>query len=59
MASSWEKLQVDGNEMLMYTGIPDSAGTGNGLFPAVVVAQPAGGVDEFLQTIVDRLVAEG
>lgn len=59
MGSSWEKLQVGGNEMGMYTGIPDSADFGNGPFPAVVVAQPAGGVDEFLQTIVDRLAAEG
>ena len=59
MGSSWKKPQVDGNEMGMYIGIPDSAGTGNGPFPAVVVAQPAGGVDEFLQTIVDRLAADG
>ncbi len=59
MGSSWEKLQVDGSEMGMYTGIPDSADFGNGPFPAVVVAQAAGGVDEFLQTIVDRLAAEG
>ena len=59
MGSSWEKLQVDGDEMGMYTGIPDSAGFGNGPFPAVVVAQPADGVDEFLQSIVDRLAAEG
>ena len=59
MGSSWEKLQVDGNEMGMYTGVPDGAGTGNGPFPAVVVAQAAGGVDDFLQTIVDRLAAEG
>ena len=59
MGSSWEKFQVDGNEMGMYVGIPDGAGTGNGPFPAVVVAQPAGGVDEFLQTIVDSLAAEG
>ena len=59
MGSTWEKLQVDGNEMRMYTGMPDSAGFGNGPFPAVVVAQPAGGVDEFLQTIVDRLAAAG
>ena len=59
MGSFWEKLQVDGTEMGMYTAIPDSADFGDGPFPAVVVAQPAGGVDEFLQTIVDRLAAEG
>ena len=53
MGSSWEKLLVDGNEIGMYTGIPDSAGAGNGPFPAVIVAQLAGGVDEFLQTIVE------
>ena len=59
MGSSWEKLRVDGNEMGMYTGIPDSADFGNGPFPAVVVGQAAGGVDQFLETIVDRLAAEG
>ena len=26
MGSSWEKLQIDGNEMRMYNGIPDSVG---------------------------------
>ena len=59
MVSSWEELQVDGHGMRMYTGIPDSANFGNGPYPAVVVAQAAGGVDEFLQTIVDRLAAVG
>ena len=59
MVSSWEKLQVDGTEMQMYTGIPDGASFGNGPFPGLVVAQPAGGVDEFVQSIVDRLAAEG
>ena len=59
MASTWEKLPVDGSDMDMYTGIPESPGFGNGPFPAVVVAQAPGGVDEFLQTIVDRLAAEG
>jgi carboxymethylenebutenolidase len=41
--------------MGIYLGMPQ----GTGPFPAVVVAQAAGGVDEFIQTIVDRLAGEG
>ena len=55
MSSTWETIQVDRFEMGIYLGMPQ----GNGPFPAVVVSQAAGGVDEFIQTIVDRLAAQG
>ena len=51
MPSFWDRIEVDGIEMELYSGVPE----GTGLFPAVVVAQAAGGLDEFIQTIVDRL----
>ena len=54
MSSSWETIQVGQSEMGIYLGMPQ----GTGPFPAVVVAQAAGGVDEFIQTIVDRLAGE-
>ena len=41
--------------MGIYLGMPQ----GDGPFPAVVVAQAAGGMDEFIQSIVDRLAEEG
>lgn len=53
--SSWENIQVDQSDMGIYLSMPQ----GTGPFPAVVVSQAAGGVDEFIQTIVDRLAAEG
>ena len=53
--SSWGTIKVDQSEMGIYLGMPQ----GNGPFPAVVVSQAAGGLDEFIQTIVDRLAAEG
>ena len=55
MSSSWETIQVNESAMGIYLGIPQ----GRGPFPAVVVSQAVGGVDEFIQTIVDRLAAEG
>ena len=55
MSSTWETIQVGRSEMPIYLGIPQESGP----FPAVVVSQAAGGVDEFIQTIVDRLAAEG
>ncbi len=55
MNSSWETIQVDQSEMGIYLGMPQGVGP----FPAVVVCQAAGGLDEFIQTIVDRLAAEG
>ena len=55
MSSSWEKLRVDTSEMPVYMNVPN----GDGQLPAVVVIQAAGGVDEFIQTMVDRLAEEG
>ena len=55
MSSTWETIQVGRSEMAIYLGMPQESGP----FPAVVVSQAAGGVDEFIQTIVDRLAAEG
>ena len=55
MTSSMETVKVGGSDMGIYLGMPH----GNGPFPAVVVSQAAGGVDEFIQSIVDQLAAEG
>ena len=59
MGSSWRYISVDDNDMDIYSGMPDSNTYGDGPFPAVVVAQAAGGVDEFIQNIVDRLSESG
>ena len=50
MPSFWEKLQVEGQEMSVYSSVPG----GSGPFPAVVIAHPASGVAEFTQSIADR-----
>lgn len=55
MPSSWEKLQVSGSEMDLYTSFPD----GLGPFPVVVVAQHGAGVDSFIQKMCERLAEEG
>ena len=55
MPSFWEKLQVDGQEMSVYSSVPG----GSGPFPAVVIAHPASGVAEFTQSIADRLAEAG
>ena len=55
MSSSWDQLRVDKSDMPIYLNVPE----GDGPFPAIVVIQAAGGVDEFIQTIVDRLAGEG
>ena len=55
MPSFWEKLQVDGQEMQVYSSVPG----GSGPFPAVVIAHPASGVAEFTQSIADRLAEAG
>ena len=59
MASFWEKIDVDGAEMDMYASVPSSSAGFSAPYPAVVVAQHATGVDEFIQEICDRLAAEG
>ena len=55
MPSFWEKVRVEDREMDLYASVP----SGEGPFPAVVVAHPASGVGEFTQSIADRLAAEG
>ena len=55
MPSFWEKLQVEGQEMSVYSSVPG----GSGPFPAVVIAHPASGVAEFTQSIADRLAEAG
>ena len=55
MPSFWEKLQVDGQEMSVYSSVPGASGP----FPTVVIAHPASGVAEFTQSIADRLAEAG
>jgi len=55
MASHWQELTSGGGAMPTWVGIPE----GEGPFPGVVVAQHAGGADEFLRAIVDRLAEQG
>ena len=55
MASSWETLHVDGAHMRAYLSLPD----GGGPFPAVVVSQHGGGVDQFIRDMADRLAEAG
>jgi len=55
MPSCWEKLQVDGQDMSVYSSLP----SGSGPFPAVVIAHPVSGVAEFTQSIADRLAEAG
>ena len=47
MTSFWENFKVDGQDMRMYASVP----SGSGPFPAIVVAQHGGGVDQFIQSI--------
>jgi carboxymethylenebutenolidase len=54
MASKWDSVGVDGGEMRCYVSAP----SGNGPYPAVIVIQHAGGVDDFVRSMADRL-AEG
>ena len=55
MASSWESIAVTGRDMDLYVSLPE----GSGPFPAVVVSQHGGGVDQFIRDMSDRLAAEG
>ncbi len=53
MASLWEKITVDNSLMRLYLSLPE----GSGPFPAVVVIQHQGGVDEFVQEMTKRIAA--
>ena len=55
MTTRWDSLTVDGETMRCYAAIP----AGEGPFPAVVVIQHAGGVDEFVQEMAGRFAAAG
>ncbi|PKB72604.1 MAG: hypothetical protein BZY75_06190 [SAR202 cluster bacterium Io17-Chloro-G7] len=55
MPSSWETVVVDGQDMDVYLSRPE----GDGPYPAVIVSQHGGGVDQFIQEMSDRLAAEG
>ncbi len=55
MAGRWDTVAVDGGEMRCYVAEPAGAGP----FPAVVVIQHAGGVDEFVRTMTDRIGEAG
>ncbi|MEX1253419.1 MAG: dienelactone hydrolase family protein [Dehalococcoidia bacterium] len=55
MAGRWDTLTVDGAEMRCYVTTP----SGSGPHPAVVVIQHAGGVDDFVQTMTDRIAEAG
>ena len=55
MSSFTETIKVDNQDMELYVSMPNGAGP----FPAVVVAQHAGGVDPFICTMADRLAEAG
>src|SRR3990170_5359385 len=55
MPSRWDALTVDGGTMRCYVAVP----AGEGQFPAVVVIQHAGGVDEFVQEMCGRFAEAG
>ena len=50
MPSRWDSVKVNGEAMRCYVSVPE----GSGPFPAVVVIQHAGGVDEFVRGMSDR-----
>ena len=55
MAGRWDTVTVEGDTMRCYVSSPEGAGP----FSGVIVAQHAGGVDEFIQTMSDRIAASG
>jgi carboxymethylenebutenolidase len=55
MSVRWETTDVGGKPMRIYMGMPDCPSG----CPGVVIAQHAGGVDEFIQDVVHRLHREG
>ena len=55
MPTFWENITVNGSEMQVYSSMP----SGEGEFPAVVIAHPASGVSDFTQSIADKLAESG
>ena len=54
MPSFWESIKVDGADMRLYVSVP----SGTGPFPAVVVIQHQGGVDDFIEEM-QRVASAG
>src|SRR2546428_7954439 len=55
MPSFWESIKVDGAGMRLYVSVP----SGTGPFPAVVVIQHQGGVDDFMEEMTQRVASAG
>lgn len=55
MASRWETVNVQGSDMRCWVAVPAASPPR----PAVLVAQHAGGVDEFICAMTDRLAEAG
>jgi carboxymethylenebutenolidase len=55
MPSFWESMKVDGADMRLYVSVP----SGTGSFPAVVVIQHQGGVDDFIEEMTQRVANAG
>lgn len=54
-SSSWQETESDNSAMQLHLSVPSGAGP----FPAMVVIQHQGGVDEFVQQTTERLAAAG
>jgi carboxymethylenebutenolidase len=54
-SSSWQQTESDNGTMGLYLSLPPGAGP----FPAMVVIQHQGGVDEFVQQMTERLAVAG
>ena len=55
MVSNWQEIDSDGSPMRVHVSMPDGAGP----FPALIVMQHQGGVDEFIQGMTRRLAGAG
>lgn len=53
--SNWQETQSDGNPTPLYVSAPASAGP----FPALVLMQHQGGIDNFIQQMTQRLAQNG
>lgn len=53
--ANWQQVESDGSLMKMHVSAPE----GSGPFPAIVVVQHQGGVDEFVQSMTNRLAQSG
>jgi len=55
MTQRWDTVDVDSRAMRCYVSLPDSTAPG----PGVIVIQHAGGVDDFIRGMCDRLAEAG